>query len=598
MRIFPFCPTGVGSVEYSWKSDIQKTKTSQQRMVLRESPVFEMSFIYEFDANEAAEVYHILTDLYDQHMMVPNWYEFAKITSVDDKQTLFGIDSPAYGFANCKRALLYTDTDFFRVVELRCTEENSVELALPLKYYPDSFVYDSFRSSKPFLNRTNLPAQFAAIDHVKKSVLIPLEECHIKGVANFSSKKSGRTELKITFIKVSPKKYEFAKFEESDPRFYYPRYRNNPVIPFSERYFRKFAQRGVDQEVDLYDDDFGPVELFVKRTYSENTTSFSMRDLSARERFSTIKLLYDMKGKAKSFWLPSRANDYKIVAPFFGMDFSNTCFSVLFDARVGVSATSFAKGREALASCLDNLRSRVSSRNNSLQVVTHSTGTLNRTYTSLNNSVITTAANEIRSRAQAGTVTGAAGAANIASFMASRIAAGQTPVLLIVTDGSVTNSAQVSAILTNLASVITSVRIVTMTYSDAQIANLNPFNLSERDYPKVAPDKALYGVDPTVSTLKLKVRRLTPQDMIGKSIHLQDINNRLSWATKIVNCHVDQDGFYDVAVDTIAPSAAFALNRTVASSLEKYCLTSDSVTIKINDFFESETNLNCARVPE
>jgi hypothetical protein len=598
MRIFPFCPTGVGSVEYSWKSDIQKTKTSQQRMVLRESPVYEMSFIYEFDANEAGEVYQILTDLYDQPIMVPNWYEFARIKTVNDNQTLFGIDSPVYGFANCKRALLYTDTDFFRVVQLRCAEEQSVELALPLTYYPDSFVYDSFRSSKPFLDRTNLPAKFAAIDHVKQSVIIPLEECLIKGVANFSAKKSGRTELKVTFIKVSPKKYDFTKFEETNPRFYLPKYRNNPVIPFSERYFRKFGERGVDQEVELFDDDIGPVELFVKRTYSESTSSLSIRDMSAYERFSTIKLLYDLKGKAKAFWLPSRVKDYRVVEPFFGMDFSNTCFSVLFDARAGVSVGAFNKGKEALASCLENLRLRASSRNNSLQVVTHSTGTLNRQYTTLNNSVISGAAAEIRSRTQTGAITGAAGAANIASYMASRVAAGQTPVLLVVTDGSVTTSAQVGAILTALAPVINTIRIVTMTYTETQISNLNAFNLSEMDFAKVAPDRAFYGVDPTVSTLKLKVRRLLPQDLIGKSIHLQDINNRLSWSTKIVNCVLDANGFYDVAIDTVAPSAAFALNRTVVSSLEKYCLTSDNVTVKLNDFFESETNLKCARVPE
>jgi hypothetical protein len=542
--------------------------------------------------------------MYDQPIMVPSWYELARITGISNTRKATGIvspnlliDSPIHAFFNCERAILYTNEDFFRVIEVRCAFENRLELPLPLSYYPTSFVYDAFRATEYFIPRATVNSTFSSINHPRDSVVMPLDEYYIKGTPQFSAAKSGRTELRITFVQVTPKKYNFSVFQENNPRFFYPKYRNSPVIPFSPRIFRRFGNRGVNKDVTLFDDAIGPVQQFVNKDYMENTASLSFKDMSAFERFSTIKLAYDLKGRVKSFWLPSRTKDYKIMEPFYGMGFSETSFSVLFDTRAGVPAEDFAKGREALAVILENLRLKIGSRGNALQVVTHGTSTTNNTYNNVTSAQLTTAINAVRSRTQGGSITGATGANNVSTYLQARIAEGKTPILLIVTNGSATDSGQVTTILNNLSAVIGQVRILTMTYNEESISNLDPFNLTFFDLPKVAPANPVYGADPTVSSLKLRVKRLLPQELVGKSIYLQDLNKGITWSTDIRSCVEGLDGLYNAVIGTIPPSSLFDLNKTVVSSLEKYCLTSDNVSVKLTNFFESETNFSCVRVP-
>lgn len=599
MKVFPFCPTGDAKLKYSWKTDVQTTKRSQQRIALRKNPIFSFEETYQFDANDGAEVYHTLSAWRTEPIYVPNWHEVARIRFIQDENRTIFIDETYYSFDRCKRLIMYADVDLYYVFPIRCLYTNGVGLLYPYTYYESNADMEEFRISNYFVNRDSvLRDRLENHDFTKGGLLMPLEEVYIKGNPSFKAIKSGRTELSIEFVKRQPKDYNFTLFEDRTFRSEYLPYEGSPLMPY-ERFEKDYGSRTIKQEIDLTDDAVGPVTLIPEVDFLENTRKITIKDNSPVERFSTIKLMYELRGKQKSFWLPSYTKDFTLHESFYGMNFSNTAVSILFDSRLYLDTDVFDFGKYSIVQTLLNLRDPASDRNNRLQTITHGfSGVRQYIYNTLTDANLKLASDRVNATSLNGTTQATAAASQIVSYFNTAIADGKNCVLIVFTDGRGTTISEVSSFINALGSLAASVPIYTVGYTNESLENLNGFNTGGVNLPKPLPSQVYPGFDPTISRIKLRVRRMQFSNLLQKNLYLHDMSNYASWPTKIVGVDEDVNGLARITVNSLPPTGLFNVTRTVVSTLEKYRLDTDNVSIECDNYFESKVGLSCARVPD
>ncbi len=258
-----------------WKTNIISTKSKEQRICIRRNPRTIFNFSGYFTDIQYREIKAILRSLNKTPVILPDWNSGTIIHTILNTDTEILFDTSLGNYADGQKIVLYDGIDYYKVATIDNVQSDRIVLT--------ESIGESF---------TNV-------------YICPAYEVIIRNGMSFN--RQGNNIVIGNFIMESVDNYDYSA------TLSYPTYRGYPVWLECNPILGGIND-SIARDFDSYDNEQGIPALefkynYVGRTFTLNFSTETILEISALKRF-----LHTMKGRYKTFWLPTLNHDIKLHA--------------------------------------------------------------------------------------------------------------------------------------------------------------------------------------------------------------------------------------------------------------------------------------------
>lgn len=278
-KFWPFTPLLDFSSSLEWSTDVLGTTLGEQRISRRAHPRQFFNYSFKISPDKLSAFHRFLRQNPAGQWLVPDWQHEVRFTQVSSLDDTLSLDTNIYDFRVGDSAVIYLNSDSYVIKNV-------------VTYGSGEIVFDSPVGS----------------DFENVSV-IPLRRCFFVGSVKIKRQHSDvSTDVNCVF-----QSYDNLNFQTGS----YLEYLGIPVLD-SPSVLGDLSEN-MGQPVQVLDAGFGPVEVAVARKVYGVSKKVSFIDLALGNNRSAfinrVSFFHALRGKLKSFWVPTWASDFSIVSP-------------------------------------------------------------------------------------------------------------------------------------------------------------------------------------------------------------------------------------------------------------------------------------------
>lgn len=274
LKLWSFMPQIKHTERLSWKTDIIQTKRLEQRIAVRSSPRQTLTYTSYLTQQQMADAKQLLVSSIDSLIAVPIWNQSTQLSSLQAGATQVLIDTSYADYRDSTSALVWSDTLSFEVIDI------------------DLVLSDRLTLTRP----TSIPHGMCYVMPVRAGYAL-------KG-ATFSRDASDNVKVAITF-NIQDNTLIEANLSQHT-------YKQQLVLT-DRLVLNGGLTDAVKPELYTLDTDTGVVAIRSKYEYVKQTSQLTQDTLDRESRWRMYSVLHSLKGKQKSFWLPTWADEFKVI---------------------------------------------------------------------------------------------------------------------------------------------------------------------------------------------------------------------------------------------------------------------------------------------
>ena len=296
--IWPFMPQTRHTEGLEWKTDIIGTFNREQRLALRAAP--RQSFVYEFilDEQQFSRAKAISTGWASRVYGAPVWSELTNVGPISAGASEIFLSTDYADYRAGGLLLIWQSDTELEAVEIVSVLADRLILALPVvSSYTQAYV------APVRLSRTLSGAQYT-------------RRANVYATASVSFLVTENADLG------SPSGYD--------------QYRGLDVLHDPQVIIGNPVER-IARSVDLFDNGSGPVAVEINNNWISSSKTISF-DVDTREqRWSARQFLHSLRGRQKTFWLPSGNRDLIPLSDLGSASTSITCLPIGYSLYYAVT---------------------------------------------------------------------------------------------------------------------------------------------------------------------------------------------------------------------------------------------------------------------
>lgn len=139
--VWPFSPQQGYSEGLEWLTDVMRSKTSEQRVAMRDAPRQSFDYRYIFDDHQVSRARAMAVGWAQRQFGLPVWNEAAYVGTVQAGVTTLTVDTTAADYRAGDALLVWTSDNDFEAIVVNEIRPNEVDVALPVsKTYNGAFI--------------------------------------------------------------------------------------------------------------------------------------------------------------------------------------------------------------------------------------------------------------------------------------------------------------------------------------------------------------------------------------------------------------------------------------------------------------------------
>lgn len=270
LDLWPFSPLVDSSEKLEWLVEVMPSRTTEQRVDLREHPRQTLSYRFALNAQQYSKTKALVRANPAGDWFVPIWDQKTKLTgAISEFDTDLSFNTAFADYQVGGRAVLYQDEESFVVLEISA------------------------------ISPTELTFVGAVGVDMNDVIIAPVYTAFAQGGFSASRKHEGLTYFSVDFMvrdNLANAGTTFAQYLGADLM-------NDPSViatPLSEK---------LGIPVTYVDNGFGPIEIETDRDVYKFMQSISFIDHTQKTRWERRQWFHSLRGKLNTFWLPTFNND-------------------------------------------------------------------------------------------------------------------------------------------------------------------------------------------------------------------------------------------------------------------------------------------------
>lgn len=268
--VWPFLPQIEHRETLEWRTDLLPSFSHEQRLALRQAPRQAFSYTFLLDQHSFSVAKALSSQWAHRVYGVPVWSEMTRVGWLPVGTTILRLDTRFADYRNNDLVLIWESSTRFVAVENLQVLEDQIELKLPLEV--------SFQNA----------------------YVAPLRLARTPQGVSFRRYAHDTTSASAIFQVVQNKDLSAASR--------YPKYRGKDVLTDRTILVGELTER-IFRPVDEFDNGSGPVIVDIKENWVNSAKTISFDPLTREERWSVRSWLHSLRGRQRSFWLPSWNQD-------------------------------------------------------------------------------------------------------------------------------------------------------------------------------------------------------------------------------------------------------------------------------------------------
>lgn len=295
--VFPYKPTQDFNESFEWFTDVIKSKSTEQRIALRDVPRLLLSYNFVLSSAEYSRLKAISNKWLNQVFAVPYWPDKTFVGNVNESSTSINLDTSLKDFRSNDLIFVFNE-DVFEAVEVLTVSSSSIQLARP------------FRIT------------------ILNAYVVPLRYARLSGELTISRGSDQLIWCKALFIvqrnALSASISQFTKFL------------NTPVL-LDDVYNTSPIDHSISRESEWFDNNSGKQSVESLLDYNTATQNLNVNVFS-KIKLNQYKGFFGyLKGRQKTFFFPSKNSDLKLVSDIGAGSNSLTVESVNYENYFSVS---------------------------------------------------------------------------------------------------------------------------------------------------------------------------------------------------------------------------------------------------------------------
>lgn len=271
--VFSIVPQADFTESLEWRTDIVKTKATEQRIALRPLPRQTLSYKYQLTERQFSKIKIIMAEWAQRSFSVPMWMDAEYVGALSSGLTSIPIDDSLADYVYGGLGLIFQDEDTFEAVELLDIHSGYINIKTP----------------------TN--------NSYTKAFIMPVLLTRADDGFKFTRTKNGFIEGDVSFTGTSTNDLGF-----SDK----PQWKGKDILLDPSIYVSNIGEK-IYREVNKLDHLNGIFVLDATRNQAEHSQILSFHTLTREELWSVRRWLHSKKGKQKTFYVLSWNNDLNLV---------------------------------------------------------------------------------------------------------------------------------------------------------------------------------------------------------------------------------------------------------------------------------------------
>lgn len=268
--VWPFLPQTQHNESLEWSTDVLPSFKSEQRLALRTAPRQGFALTHQLDPNQFSRAKAMATQWAARVYGLPVWSELTRVGGLTAGAATIMMSTADADYRDNDVVCVWESDSLYEAVEITTVLADRLVLKLPL---PTSFT-----------NALVLPLRFART---------------LDGV-DFNRGASDITVAQVSF--------NVSQNKDLGGTMGLPQYRGKDVLTIQTS-LQEEAKERISRIVTVFDNGSGPVDVDVNNNWVRSSKIIAFDTLDRSERWSTRKWLHSLRGRQKSFWLPSWTED-------------------------------------------------------------------------------------------------------------------------------------------------------------------------------------------------------------------------------------------------------------------------------------------------
>lgn len=274
MELFPFVPQKKHKSTLEWKTDVIRAKSKEQRISLREDP--RMAWEYQYILNEQQFVRARLLARGQHVVLVPLWDNHQYVGAVTSGTTVLSVDTTQAYYA--EQLVVWENDSTFEVIDILSITDNSITLSS------------------------------AVTDDYTAAIIMPVRECWFMQFLDAQRYLETYTQISAQFVTTDGQQislpFEMTMYPITDAAVYLD---CNVALSetVAESYGRESHEFDTETGILWKSDSINyPIRISTLNWFTNNKTAL----------WELQTWLHGLRGRWKTFWLPSWNNDMILLA--------------------------------------------------------------------------------------------------------------------------------------------------------------------------------------------------------------------------------------------------------------------------------------------
>lgn len=282
MSVWPFIPQREFSESLEWLTEVLSSKSSEQRISLRDVPRHNLSFEYLLDNGQYSRARALATASSLEQHQVPLWQYVERLGVLPPGQAALPVDAAHAEYLAGGQAVVWGDDDAFEVVDVLSTTSSSINLAAP------------------------------TVGDYANAYVCPLRNFWMSQALEGARGASDLAKVRAYFQSTST-----YALPAASPA--YPVYRTFDVMDDRNVLLGDVTDKLV-RDVEWVDSSFGAMEPDATLSYMTSGTQMSWDTLDRAAQWRLRCWLYARRGRQVGFWLPTWNRDLRVAADILSAD--------------------------------------------------------------------------------------------------------------------------------------------------------------------------------------------------------------------------------------------------------------------------------------
>jgi hypothetical protein len=295
--VWPFIPQVDFTETINFSTEIIQTKQGEQRIANRLTPRVSYSGRYILDSNEFSRIKAIMYQWGFRAFGLPMWLECQYYGSVTTGQTVFYVDTTESTYRVGDMLILHEENDKYETLEILSITDTEIETTLPASQdYSSAFI---------------MPVLFSYTDGIDVT----------RDVNGYPIAETTFTSTEGIDIAADTGKTQY----------------NGKDVMLDRSIIIGSLKEKLYTDVTKLDAEVGPILYVPTKEYPEHKQTMSMISIDRSSTWAYKQWLYSLKGKQKSFYIPTWNQDIEIIGDLEAAQTSLVCkfigYSLYYDTK-------------------------------------------------------------------------------------------------------------------------------------------------------------------------------------------------------------------------------------------------------------------------